>query len=340
MTKAYRGEIALTSLAELGELQIIRILERALGTSTRTVVGFGDDVSAVKMPGGGVAILKTDMLVGSTDIPTGMTIRQAARKAVVANVSDLAAKGVRPFAGLVALGLPSRLTKRDIAQLAGGLRDAEKEYGFPLVGGDTNESKDLIISIALFATADGRSLVLRDGARPGNVVAVTGYFGSTSAGLKALLEKKKAPRLLARPLYEAVFNPRAQLDLGLKLARSRALTASIDSSDGLAWSLHELSKASGVGIRLTRVPVSTAAMEFARQYGYRAENLALYGGEEYNLVVTVKPNKFKDVYRISRGRLTAIGVVTDGFRGVRLTQSGRDVAIKRRGWEHFKKYRQ
>jgi thiamine-monophosphate kinase len=323
-------------LRELGELRIIDILEKALGLSPRTVVGFGDDVSAVKLSNGNVAVLKTDMLVGSTDVPPGMTMRQAARKTVVMNVSDLAAKGVRPLAGMVALGLPANLTKRDVQELAEGLHDGAREYGFPLVGGDTNESKDLTISIALFAIANRKQLVLRNGARVGNVVAVTGEFGTTSSGLKALLEIKKPPRKLAKPLSDAVYYPHAQLSLGLKLASSGSLTASIDSSDGLAWSLHELSNASRVGILVDNIPVSEAAQEFAADQGYRANDLALYGGEEYHLVVTVKQGKFRSAVRAAQGRLKPIGVVTGRFRGVRLKHAGREIDIARKGWEHFK----
>lgn len=326
----------LPSLRELGELEIIRILERKLQTRKHAVVGFGDDISAVQLAGGKVAVLKTDMLVGSTDIPPGMTMRQAARKAIVANVSDLAAKGVRPLAGLAALGLPAYFTDHDIREIAVGLDAAEKEYGFPIVGGDTNESKDLTISIALFAIADRRHLVLRTGAKPGDAVAVTGQFGDTSAGLKGLLEKKIRPDRLAKPLYNAVFNPRAQLDLGLRLVRSRALTASIDSSDGLAWSLHELSSANNVGIRIDCVPVSKATREFASRYRYDANQLALHGGEEYHLVVTVKRNKLALARRVARGSLMPIGVVTRKFRGVRFNKAGRSINIPRKGWQHFK----
>jgi thiamine-monophosphate kinase len=326
----------LTSLRELGELQVIGILERSLGTSPLAVVGFGDDVSAVKLPNGKVAVLKTDMLVGSTDVPPGMTMRQTARKAVVANVSDLAAKGVRPLAGMVALGLPANLTKQDIHGIAAGLSSAAKEYGFPLVGGDTNKSKDLTISIALFAIASRRRLILRSGARVGDIVAVTGEFGSASAGLKALLEKKVRPNRLARPLSRAVYNPSAELDLGVRLAASGALTASIDSSDGLAWSLHELSRASDVGIRIDDVPVSRAAREFATRYRCKANDLALYGGEEYRLVVTIKPDKLSLVRGAARGRLRPIGVVTPRSSGVCLRQAQGDVRIAMKGWEHFK----
>lgn len=328
--------VELPSLRDLGELRIIGMLERSLGTDQNTVVGFGDDVSAVKLADGQVAVLKTDMLVGSTDIPPGMTMRQAAHKAVVANVSDLAAKGARPLAGLVALGLPATLTKKDVQEIAVGLSSAARKYQFPLVGGDTNESHDLTISIALFAIARKGQLVLRSGARVGDIVAVSGEFGAASVGLKALLQHRVRPDRLPRPLYQAVYNPRAQLDLGLRLCASGALTASIDSSDGLAWSLHELSRASGVGIRIDHVPLSKAAEQFAARHRYKAIDLALYGGEEYCLVVTVNPERFRSAQKAARGELKAIGVVTRKSNGVRLRLEGGEVKVAKKGWEHFK----
>jgi thiamine-monophosphate kinase len=325
------------SLKQLGELEVIRIIERFLGTNPRTVVGFGDDVSAVRLAKHQVAVLKTDMLVGSTDVPPGMSMRQAARKAVVANVSDLAAKGARPIAGIVALGLPSTLTKEEVMNIAAGLGGGAKEYGFPLVGGDTNESNDLVISIALFALMDERRIVLRSGARVGDIVAVTSNFGDASAGLKALLERRIRPDKLPHALAKAVYHPRAELELGLKLASSGVLSASIDSSDGLAWSLHELSKMSKVGIQVQHVPISKAAKHFAFSYGYNATDLALYGGEEYNLIVTVRPNRVRVAQRAVGGRLKPIGVVTPRSRGVRLVKSGHEVEIAMKGWEHFRR---
>ena len=329
--------LGLNSLRELGELRIIRILERSLGTSRNTVVGFGDDVSAVSLPGGKVAVLKTDMLVASTDMPPGMSMEQLARKAVVANVSDLAAKGTSPMAGLVALGLPAGLTEKDVRGIATGLSRAAREYRFPLVGGDTNESKDLTVTLALFAVARKGQLVLRSGARVGDIVAVSGEFGSASAGLKALLERRIRPSRLARPLHQAVYNPRAELELGLRLASSGALSSSIDSSDGLAWSLHELSRASHVGIIIEHVPVSKAARKFAAHYGYKPDDLALYGGEEYHLVVTVKAGKLRLAQRASRGILRPIGVVAGRSTGVRLEKAGKEVKIAMKGWEHFRR---
>ena len=312
-------------------------MEQSFGTSRRTVVGFGDDISALRLTRHKLAVLKTDMLVGSTDIPPGMTLRQAARKAVVANVSDLAAKGAKPYAGLVALGLPAVLTEHDVLEIARGLSESARDYGFPLVGGDTNESKDLVISIALFGLIDERKMVLRSGAKVGDIVAVTDSFGSAPAGLRALLDGKIRPQRLPQALARAVYHPRAELDLGLRLASTGAITASIDSSDGLAWSLHELSKMSGVGIRIGSVPISRAASEFAGRYGYEASDLALYGGEEYHLIVTVNPPLLRKAQHAARGRLRAIGVVTKKSEGIRLVRRNGDIKIKMKGWEHFRR---
>ena len=326
----------MNSLRELGELGIIEMLEEALGSSRRAVVGFGDDVSAVRFHRGKLAVLKTDMLVGSTDVPPGMDMWHAARKAVVANVSDLAAKGVQPYAGLVALGLPARLTRRDVSQIADGLSAGAREYGFPLVGGDTNESKDLVISIALFGLIDEERIMLRSGAKIGDIVATTGEFGSAGAGLHALLDRKILPNKLPKALAEAVYHPNADLTLGVRLAGSGAVTASIDSSDGLAWSLHELSKMSGIGIRVSDLPISKAAMRFAVRNGYDARDLALYGGEEYRLIVTVKRGLLRKARDVARGRLKEIGVVTKRSDGVRLFSGGREIKIRMKGWEHFR----
>jgi thiamine-monophosphate kinase len=311
-------------------------MEHSFGVSDRTVVGFGDDVSAVQLPGDRIAVLKTDMFVGSTDLPPGMTFRQAAWKAVVANVSDMAAKGVRPMAGLVALGLPRSLSSTDVQEIAKGLSEAARNYRFPLIGGDTNESKDLTISIAMFALANRSHLILRTGAKLRDIVAVTGEFGSTSAGLKSVLNYGISCKRIPRDLYDALYHPRARLELGLRLAASRAINSSIDSSDGLAWSLHQLSESNGIGILIDDIPVAKAAREFAKQHRLRSRDLALYGGEEYELVLTIPPAKFSRAYRAARGNLLRIGFVTDMFRGVRMKVDGEILPVKKKGWEHFR----
>ncbi|HEY5620179.1 MAG TPA: thiamine-phosphate kinase, partial [Candidatus Bathyarchaeia archaeon] len=250
---------------KLGEREIIRILTGIYGKGTRSPLDFDDDVAAVPLKGKRWMILKSDMLVGSTDVPPGMSLWQAGRKAVVATVSDFAAKGVRPRALMVSLGLPASLGRNAVMEIGMGLDKGAREYQCKIVGGDTNQSDDLVIDCTGAGECDPRTLIRRDGARPGDVVAVTGKFGNSAAGLRLLLTKKKMNGSKAGILTRSVFLPRARLREGLILARTGMATSSIDSSDGLAWSLHELARSSNVGIQLETVPLAREAKEFAEK---------------------------------------------------------------------------
>ncbi|MEM4245988.1 MAG: thiamine-phosphate kinase [Candidatus Bathyarchaeia archaeon] len=322
--------------SNLTERGAIEVFHRFLSVSPDSPVPFGDDVAAVEVDRGLLAILKADMFVERTDAPKGMTHRQMARKAVVATVSDFAAKGVNPLALISSVGLPSSCSMEVVEELAKGLRDASEEYGAPVIGGDTNESEGLVIDIAGFGFARKGSVLLRSGARPGDVLASTGRFGGPSAGLMALQAGFKTGPGEAG-FIEAVYKPRAHLREGLALARSGAATASIDSSDGLAWSLHELARASNVGFLVTEIPLSQGLTDFAERAGADPYDLALYGGEEYNLVVTVNEEKWGDACRaVERegSQLFKLGRVTEDPSLILEREGGRTV-IQALGWQHF-----
>jgi len=322
----------------LGEREIIELIRKKLDILPGSFLSFGDDVSAVMLDGNRAAILKTDMLVGKTDVPREMSCWQAARKAVVMNVSDFAAKGIEPKAALVSLGLPRGLLQRDIEEIGRGLNAGAREYGAYIIGGDTGEASDLIIALLLFGIADRKRMMLRSGAKTGDIVAVTGFFGKPTAGLRLLLDGHVASEELREVLVGSVFMPQARLKEGLALADSSAVTSSIDSSDGLAWSLHELCKMSGVGFLISTVPVADEVKCFADFNGLDALDLALYGGEEYELVVTVKPKLWsaaEDAVEHVGGRLLPIGKVIRE-KQVFLRANRKKQLIEPRGWEHFK----
>jgi thiamine-monophosphate kinase len=321
------------TVVDLGEHKIIELILKQLKPMPNMPVPFGDDVSAVDIGRGELAVLKTDMLVGKTDVPPKMTLWQAARKAVIMNISDLAAKGVKTIALLTSLGVPRSFQKRDIEQIADGLNQGAREYDAYVLGGDTSESSDLIISCAAFGIGDKKHLILRSGAKPNDLVAVTGLFGKTAVGLRILLQNLKAPTALKRILVESVLNPHARLWEGLALAAMGALTSSIDSSDGLAWSLHEISRASNVGFLIDRLPIAEEAEQIAKLHGLDPVELCLYGGEEYELVVTVKQEKWQKACK--QVPLIRIGRVTKE-KGVVLKRGKNTLPIEARGWEHFK----
>jgi thiamine-monophosphate kinase len=335
--RAHKGGKGGTS-EDLGERKLIKLIQSHLSVMHGSPVPFGDDVSAVAIGKGQVAVLKTDMLIGKTDVPQGMSFWQAARKAVVMNVSDFAAKGVEPTALLVSLGLPRDFIRKDVEEIARGLNAGAQEYGAYVIGGDTSEASDLVVSVSLFGTAKRKTLMLRSGAKAGDIVAVTGFFGKTVAGLRLLLDGYAASKELREVLLSSVCMPTARLREGLALCRSGAVSASIDSSDGLAWSLHELARMSGVGFVVNSVPVADEVRRFAEFNRLDALELALYGGEEYELVVTVKPKRWADAemaVEAAGGRLLPIGKVTRD-RQVLLDVDGEKCPVEERGWEHFK----
>jgi thiamine-monophosphate kinase len=319
----------------LGERRIIEIIMSLQERMRGNPIPFGDDVSAVRIGENRLAVLKCDMLVGMTDLPRGMSLWQASRKAVVSTISDLAAKGVRPLAILASLGLPRNLSEHDIHEIGSGLNSGAREYGAYVLGGDTNESKDLVINVSAFGVCGEDEIIRRDTASVGDKVAVTGDFGLTALGLRIIKEGLKVPWRLKVEATSAVFMPRARLKEGLALAKHHLATASIDSSDGLAWSLHELAESSGVGFEIEHLPIHNRVKEYALKTGLDAAELALYGGEEYELVVTVRPAVLKrNVGRL--GPLKLIGNVT--AEEGRVTLRSEDVAceIERRGYEHLK----
>jgi thiamine-monophosphate kinase len=328
----------LTTLEKIGERKIIELILEQLEKMPNMPVPFGDDVSAYQIDNNQLSILKTDMLVGKTDVPPGMNLWQAAHKAVVMNISDFAAKGVKPKVMLVSLGLPRKLTRRDIQEIGKGLNAGAREYGAYFIGGDTGEASDLVISLSLFGIAKKNALMLRSGAKPGDLVAVTGSFGKTAAGLKILLDGFKAHGEIRKILVESVLMPHARLKEGLALSKTKTVTAAIDSSDGLAWSLHEIAKASNVGFLIEKLPTAKEVEKFAKTNRFDVSELTLYGGEEYELVLTIKPKLWRKAEKAVEevgGKLLPIGRVT-AERQVLLEIDGKRQAIEARGWEHFK----
>lgn len=318
----------------LTEHEILRVLKRRFDSEPRLPLGFEDDVAAFQLSHHTQIVLKTDMLVGSTDVPPGMTVGQAARKAVVATVSDFAAKGVQPQGLLISLGLVAPVKLSTVNEIVSGLKQAARQYHCRIIGGDTSETDDLVIDCIGFGFAETGSILRRDGAKPGDIVAVTGDFGRAAAGLRLLLGKKRPWPKRYSKLISSVLNPSAKLETGLKLAGTGFVDSSIDSSDGLAWSLHEIARLSRVNIVLNTIPVAPDAKAFAIEQGLVPEEFALFGGEEYELVLAIKRDRFTKLRR-RLPSLQEIGKVTIGSGDVTARLAGRLRRVEPRGYEHF-----
>jgi thiamine-monophosphate kinase len=322
-------------MARLSEREIIKLFLEVFGKPPKKALPLGDDVSGVMLNKNMVAVLKVDMFVDKTDMPPGMSFFHAGWKAMVMSISDFAAKAVKPQAALISLGLPSTLNRRKIKEIGLGLSKASTRYGFKILGGDTNEASNLTIATILFGVSKKKNIVLRSGAKVGDLVAVSGRFGKTSSGLKILLEGMEAPHSLKEKLLKQVYMPQAKLSLGLNLKKV-GVTSAIDSSDGLAWSLHELSKASNVGFVLDKVPIAREAKIFARINRLDPFELAFYGGEEYELVVTINPKKFSKAPESLRKKFLVIGEVVKEKKIVYVRKNV-EKRVEAKGWEHFTK---
>lgn len=290
---------------------------------------FDDDVAWVANKTVKYIIEKADMLVASTDCPKQMTPPQIAKKSITSCVSDFAAKGVKPTYCIVSIGLPKRLaTKKFVAGLGGGFAKAQKRYGVEIIAGDVNATaSDLVIDCSIFGFAD--SVVRRSGARPGDLVGVSGPFGHQSAGLMLLLyEARTNDSVFKKRALQSVLEPVARLEIGTRIASY--LSSSIDSSDGLALSLYHLAESSDVSIEIDSLPTCAGVEAFAKLNAVSASELVLFGGEEYEIVCTFD-SKYESL--LNHFGITAIGSVA--------RRSGRPVVslngkkIQRRGWLHF-----
>jgi thiamine-monophosphate kinase len=316
-------------MTKLDEKQIIRIFANKLGISNL------DDVALIDK---GI-VIKSDMLVASTDVPSGMKPWQAARKSIVSCISDLAAKGVRPHAAVISLGIPKSCSTRrpDIEGLAEGFAIASNEFGVKIVGGDTNEAGELVIDCTMIGFPRFK-VPTRNGAKPGDFVIVSGAFGFAPAGLAILLQDANGLTVSSsfrKHAVKSVLEPHPRQSFGLALARY--FSSSIDSSDGLAVSLYELaSQSEGVDIIIYGIPAVEGLDKFAEENSLDKHELVFHGGEEYEIVATISHTKIRQAEAAARKAgvsLHVIGRVQRGSGNVFV----RNKLLENRGYMHFHK---
>ena len=328
-------------LSDIGEFGVISSIRSDLKDFQKEViVGIGDDTAAIKVSGEKLLLFTSDSLVEDVHFKWDYTSPfQVGWKALVVNISDVAAVGGNPTHCLVSLALPSDTERNLVREVYRGLKKAASKYRVGIVGGDTVRAPSFIITVSLLGEVKRENIVLRSGAKPGDLIYVTGQLGSSGAGLACL----KAPNWKVKPEIRQflikkhlMLSPR--LVEGQKIASSQIATSMIDLSDGLASDLHRLAEESKVGAVLweDEFPTALATEQLAKVMGKSLLEWILYGGEDYELLFAVPPNKKEELKQTLSFPHTLIGEIVDRDQGIYLKKRGGNrTKIEDRGYNHF-----
>jgi thiamine-monophosphate kinase len=337
-----------SEISQLGEFGLIDKINRKVTLKNpSSLTGIGDDAAVID-GGNDCILLSTDMLLEGIHFDLSyMPLQHLGYKAVAVNVSDIAAMNGKPEQITVGLGLSNRFSVEAIELLYEGIRAACDSYGVDLIGGDTTTSASgLVLSISVIGRAPKEKIAYRSGAQNNDIICVTGDLGGAYMGLQVLSREKEV--FLSNPNaqpdlenHEYVvgrqLKPEARMDIIYELADLNIIpTSMIDISDGLASEVLHLSKASNVGVKLfeDKIPIDNNTFETALEFKLDPIVIAMNGGEDYELLFTIKQSDFEKVK--NHPDIHFIGHTHDNVnQNVLISKAGTVVPITAQGWKHF-----
>ena len=334
-----------TQLSDLGEFGLIERLTEGFGIKTAsTIVGVGDDAAVMDF-GGKKAVVSTDLLIEGVHFDlTYVPLKHLGYKAVVVNVSDIYAMNAKATQVTVSVAVSNRFPVEALDELYAGIRLACERYEVDLVGGDTTSStRGLIISVTAIGEANEEDLVYRSGAKPFDLVVLTGDIGGAYMGLQ-ILEREKAVFQVnpnSQPdiemysyILERQLKPEARKDIPPLLKELGVKpTAMMDVSDGLSSEILHICKQSGVGCNLyeEKIPLDPEVISSCEEFDLDSTTIALSGGEDYELLFTIKQEDYDKIK--GNPNFTVIGYITEKNNGANLiTRDGQQIPIIARGW--------
>ena len=324
-------------LGDIGERALLKMFEKLVDSGD---LPFNEDAVAFSISENQSMVVNIDTFVRKTDAPPNMTPTQMGSKAVIMTISDLAAKGVQPQVIVASGAFPEDFSVKNTVELVTGIKETAHRYNTRFLGGDTNTADDIILSIVALGLSQKKNLILRSGAVKGDIICTTGYFGLTGAGFKVFLENYSATENQKNKFASAIYDPIARVEEGLLFSQYGKIHSCIDSSDGLAWSLYELLRnKNNLGIFLENIPIDPDVNDFAKNHNIQAEELALYAGEEFELLFTLKQENFDEIRKLMKAQkmeIHKIGRITDENPGlIQLVKEEETINVSPKGWEHF-----
>ena len=321
-------------LSDLGERKAIQLISKILSKGN-VAIGIGDDCAAFEF-GNDYLLVSTDMISEKNHIPKIMSPWQIGWFIVTINLSDIAAKGGRPLGLVLSLGLPENTSDLFLGEMVKGADKCATQFRTSIVGGDTKETHEIMLSGTAFGTVKKDEFMGRKGAKPDDIVAVTGKLGKAAAGYYASKHKIENKGIL-----KGLLEPIPRLQEGMALAKAKVVTSSMDISDGLSSSLYQLQELNDVGFEIDKekIPLSPALLKFERKKDIDVYEYALHFGGDYELLLTIPPDKFDKAQRSlakTDSHLTVIGKVIREKK-INIIDGRAKKILPDRGYEHFRK---
>lgn len=332
-------------IGNLGEFRLIKLIEDLVSKKTGKEL-LRDDSFFFPLKDEELdnnLILNSDMLVSTTDIPTQMSPYQIGRKSVIMNISDLIVKGVKPRGIIISLGLPKELENDDFINLIDGIIDCCMNFNLDYIGGDINETKEIIINPTIFGFKTPSAVIFRKGMKTGDILIANNKFGLTGVGFDLLLNKNTDLKGITN--YErsimSVLEPKIPGSEAYILSEHNFATSSIDSSDGLAKSLIDLMLSNpnyGFEIDFNEDLIDPEALLYSKEFNVPLQKLVFNGGEEFIHLFTINPKSFDAAQKevnAKGGQIFKIGKVISEEK-IYLLKENKKLELKSRGFEHFK----
>lgn len=335
-----------TELTNLGEFGLIqRISKNFTNINPSTKLGIGDDAAVIDTGNNRYTLISTDMLLEGVHFDLSyMPLRHLGYKAVAINVADIAAMNGLPEQITVSIGISNRFSLEAIDEFYAGVKLACESYKVDLVGGDTSSSRSgLVISVTAVGSVAKNKIVYRSGAKPNDILCVTGDLGAAYLGLQVLEREKQVflsnpdmqPELESKAyLVQRQLKPEAKTDFIYELLEAGVVpTSMIDISDGLASELLHITSQSGVGAIVfeEKIPVDVLSDETAMEFKMSAITAALNGGEDYELLFTIKQADFEKIKNLPD--VIPIGYITEDKATDLMLRSGSRVPLTAQGWK-------
>ncbi|MFH2012162.1 MAG: thiamine-phosphate kinase [Pseudomonadota bacterium] len=333
-------------IKEVGEFGLIERVKAKLAVPHQNIIkGIGDDACAIEVQEGSLLLSTSDLLIEDVHFDLRfISAYNLGKKSLAVNISDIAAMGGTPKFFLISLAIPSKTSIEFIDEFADGIKETANCFQTHIVGGDISFSPEkLSINITLLGEALPGNVIYRDNAHVGDQIFVTGTLGDSALGLEILMNRKELSKVEERfkDLAERHFSPIPRVAEGRLIAENHIASAMIDISDGLISDLGHICEQSKVGAKiwLEKLPISEAFQKCSREFTNRPMDLALGGGEDYELLFTVDKNNMDLLNGIKnrfKTKITHIGEIVELGEGIKvLDNSGKRYVVEKKGYDHF-----